>query len=91
MRFDAQLALDATQSVLSAYTMALFRFESNAPERCPKCNSYRMSTIYEPVADSDQEYFTLCQACGWNDIPSSPTTEAPTPKPRKTVRRKAAK
>lgn len=91
MRFDAQLALDATQSVLSAYAMALFRFESNAPERCPKCNSYRMSTIYEPVADSDQEYFTLCQACGWNDIPSSAAAEAATTKPRKTGGRKAAK
>lgn len=84
MRLDAQLALDATQSVLSAYAMALFRFESNAPERCPKCSSYRMSTIYEPVADSDQEYFTLCQSCGWNNIPSSPTAKASKPKQRKT-------
>jgi uncharacterized protein with PIN domain len=91
MRFDAQLALDATQSVLSAYAMALFRFESNAPERCPKCNSYRMSTIYEPAVDSDQEYFTLCQACGWNDIPNPPAAEASKTRPRKTGGRKVAK
>lgn len=87
VRFDAQLALDATQSVLSAFAMALFRFESNAPERCPKCNSYRISTIYEPIVDSDQEYFSLCQACGWNDIPSPPvqdTSPKKSGKPRST-------
>lgn len=72
VRFDAQLALDATQSVLSAFAMALFKFESNAPEKCPKCSSYKISTIYEPVVDSEQEYFSLCQACGWNNIPDSP-------------------
>lgn len=71
VRFDGQLALDATQSVLAAYSMALFKYESNAPEKCPKCSSYRISTIYEPVADADQEYFSLCQSCGWNDVPTS--------------------
>lgn len=68
-RFDGQLAIDATQSVLAAFAMALFRYESNAPEKCPKCNSYRISTIYEHVSNSDQEYFSLCQSCGWSDIP----------------------
>lgn len=83
VRFDAQLALDATQGVLAAFAMALYRAESNAPDRCPKCRSYRISTIYEPVADSDQEYFSLCQACGWNDIPNPPR-----PEPAKTVTRR---
>jgi hypothetical protein len=71
VRFDGQLAIDATQSVLAAFAMALFRSESNAPEKCPKCSSYRISTIYEPVSDSDKEYFSLCQSCGWNDIPKT--------------------
>ena len=90
VRFDAQLALDATQSVLSAFAMALFRFESNAPERCPKCSSYKISTIYEPVADSDQEYFSLCQACGWNEIPNSPEVGASKRKAPKTSKRQAS-
>lgn len=87
VRFDAQLALDATQGVLAAFAMALYKAESNAPDRCPKCRSYRISTIYEPIVDSDQEYFSLCQACGWNDIPntprSKPTRAALHRKPRK--------
>lgn len=91
VRFDAQLALDATQSVLSAFAMALFRHESDAPERCPKCNSYRISTIYEPLVDSDQEYFSLCQACGWNDIPADPHVEAAPLKPARKSRASAAK
>ena len=56
----------------SAFAMALFKFESNAPEQCPKCHSYKISTVYEPVVDSEQEYFSLCQACGWNNIPDPP-------------------
>lgn len=72
IRYDAQLALDATQSVLAAYSTALFRYEGNAPDKCPRCNSFRLDSIYEPVADSDQEYFTLCESCGWNDIPEPP-------------------
>ena len=79
VRYDARMALDATQGVLAGFATALFRFEGNAPDKCPRCTSYRLDTIYEPVADSDQEYFTLCQSCGWNDIPEPP---------RKTRRRK---
>jgi hypothetical protein len=72
VRYDARMALDATQGVLAGFATALFRFEGNAPDKCPRCTSYRLDTIYEPVADSDQEYFTLCQSCGWNDIPEPP-------------------
>lgn len=89
VRFDGQLALDATQSVLAAYAMALFKFEANAPEKCPKCNSYRISTTYEPVADSDQEYFSLCQSCGWNDIPESASKSVLRKKPPKRSTKKA--
>lgn len=69
VRFDGQLALDATQSVLAAYAMALFKFEANAPDKCPKCSSYQISTIHEPESGLDQYYFSLCQSCGWNDAP----------------------
>lgn len=69
VRFDGQLALDATQSVLAAYAMALFKFEASAPDKCPKCSSYRISTTYEPDFSPDQDYFSLCQSCGWNDAP----------------------
>lgn len=83
IRYDAQMALDATQAVLAGFSTAIFRYEGNAPDRCPRCTSYRLDTIYEPVADSDQEYFTLCQSCGWNNIPETK------PKAR-AARRKAA-
>jgi hypothetical protein len=70
-QFDGRIALDATDSVLAAFSMALVRYEKGLPDRCPKCSSYRMASIYRPELQPDQEYFSLCESCGWTDLPAN--------------------
>ena len=65
---DGQLAVDATQNVLSAFGAAVIRHERGAPERCPRCSSYRLTIDYR--SDLDTEVM-LCEACGWTDNSTS--------------------
>lgn len=66
VRFDGQMAVDATQNTLSAFSTAIIRHESGAPDRCPQCGSYRLKSLYEPGLDIDPPYVALCEGCGWN-------------------------
>lgn len=59
---DGQLAVDATQHVLAAFGAAVIRHERGAPERCPRCSSYRLTSDYRSNLDT---YVTLCESCGW--------------------------
>jgi hypothetical protein len=59
---DGHLAVDATQNVLSAFGAAVLRHESGAPERCPRCSSYRLTIHYRSDLDAE---VTLCESCGW--------------------------
>lgn len=76
VRFDGRMTLDATQSILAAFGIALLRYERDAPEQCPKCASYRMDTVYRPELDPEREYFALCESCGWNDLPKATVRSA---------------
>jgi hypothetical protein len=67
-RFDAEMALDATQSTLAAFSMAVIRHERGTPDRCPQCTSYRLSSIHAPELDIDPPYVTQCEVCGWNNV-----------------------
>lgn len=69
VRFDGRIAVDATENILSAFGMALLRYERGLPERCPKCASYRIEYIYRPELKSEKEYVSLCESCGWTDLP----------------------
>lgn len=62
VRLDGQLAIDATQGVLAAFSSVLIKYERSLPDRCPNCDSYRISSIYESKANS---YITICEKCGW--------------------------
>ena len=61
---DGQLAVDATQNILAAFGAAVIRHERGAPERCPRCSSYRLTMDYR--SDLDAEVL-LCETCGWTD------------------------
>lgn len=63
---DAQLVVDATQNVLAAFGAAVLRYESGAPERCPECSSYRLTTDYRSDLDAE---VPLCETCGWTMLP----------------------
>jgi hypothetical protein len=79
-RSDGQFAVDATLHVVASFSNALVRKERGAPERCPQCSSYRLTSDYRPELNREPPYVTLCEACGWED--------SPPPKRRKTAPRR---
>ncbi len=53
VRLDGEIAVEATHSVLVAYGIALLRFESGIPIKCPQCTSYKIVTRYMPEFSED--------------------------------------
>lgn len=66
-RLDGEIAVEATQGVLSAFSSALLRFERGTPSRCPWCSSYKLDTRYVPELSESMPYATLCVVCGWSN------------------------
>jgi hypothetical protein len=64
VRFDGWMAVDAVQTLLSTFGIALVRHEKGTPDRCPKCSSYRVVADFRAELDT---YVSLCEACGWTD------------------------
>lgn len=54
---EAQIAVDAAATCISALGRALFLWRHGAPARCPSCGSYRLSRVYRP------EPVIVCRAC----------------------------
>jgi hypothetical protein len=77
VRFDAELALDATEGTLAAFSMAVIRHERGTPDRCPQCTSYRLRSVHVPQLDLDPPYLTQCEACGWNNAPEKEPESSP--------------
>lgn len=65
-RPDAGFVLDATHHVTAAFGVAVIRFESGAPERCPECGSYAMIVGFNP--DLPRPYVSACGMCGWQSV-----------------------
>jgi len=74
---DAELSLDATESVLVAFGTAALRFEKAVPARCPRCRSYQISQRYVGDISATQEYASLCESCGWNNARPDGINESP--------------
>jgi hypothetical protein len=64
IRPDAEIVLDATQSVIGTFGTAVMRHESGAPERCPECGSYSLDVGFEPEL-MPRPYILECENCGW--------------------------
>jgi hypothetical protein len=64
---EARLALDATSNLLGMTSLVVIRAESEAPQTCPACSSYRIVAVYDPDLGRDPPYVTLCESCGWNN------------------------
>jgi hypothetical protein len=68
-RLDGELAVEATGHLITVYALALVRYERGEPVRCPACSSYRLTSDYRPELGRGGAYVTLCEACGWEDVP----------------------
>jgi hypothetical protein len=63
-RADAELSWDATAHVVANYTRAALRLKSEAPERCGRCQSYRIAVDWRPEIGDGGVYVARCEACG---------------------------
>jgi hypothetical protein len=71
IRFDGQIAVDGTAHVVKSFAMAIVRYEEGSPDRCPACNSYRLTVHFRPEGDHyDDPNVILCEACGWEHRPA---------------------
>lgn len=64
---DAELVLDATAHFLSALGRLIHRRDHGEPERCPRCESYRLDEDVEMVDGPERGMLdsTICGSCGW--------------------------
>jgi hypothetical protein len=60
--YDGKVALHGTYEVLYSFGAAWIRNGRKTLDRCPRCGSLRVGTIYKPDADTDD---VLCESCGW--------------------------
>jgi len=64
---EAHLALDATSNLLGMVSLVVMHAESEAPQTCPACGSYRIVAVYEPDIGRNPPYVNLCESCNWNN------------------------
>jgi hypothetical protein len=63
---DADIVIEATGQVIGTFAKLIRRREYGEPERCPRCESYRVREKVE--SDDDQMGFwesEMCASCGW--------------------------
>jgi hypothetical protein len=63
---DADIVIEATGQVIGTFAKLIRRREYGEPERCPRCESYRLRENIE--VDDDQMGFwesEVCASCGW--------------------------
>ncbi len=67
---DADIVLESTGHLIGIFGKLIHRLEVGDPERCPRCESYRLDNDIQQ--DEGREGFwesTVCGACGWNSEP----------------------
>lgn len=62
-RHDAQLALSATEYIVDQLVMLTLRSLANAPEKCEKCGSFKITVTWRPDIGDEGEYVTQCDVC----------------------------
>ena len=68
--FDADIVLDATAHLLGSFGKLIRRHEDGEPDRCPRCESYKLGEDLEHDDSGEGFYeFTVCGACGWRSEP----------------------
>lgn len=65
--WDAEVVLDATSHLIGLFGLLLHSREQAKPERCPRCDSYRVTNAFERVGEPEfgLTETPVCGACGW--------------------------
>ncbi|MDG4828274.1 hypothetical protein O7627_03010 [Solwaraspora sp. WMMD1047] len=63
--WDAELVLDATSHTIGIFGMAFHRHHKGQPDRCPRCDSYRVDFDNDILDDNPDVQWTqrICAAC----------------------------
>lgn len=65
-RFHGDLAVEIVGHVLSLFEQTIWHAEMDVPDRCPECESYRVSPDWRIDAENEQIISAqVCAACGW--------------------------
>lgn len=64
---DADIVIEATGQVLQVMSKLMRQREVGPPDRCPKCESYRIEEDIEQVMEPEPGFYasTVCESCGW--------------------------
>ena len=68
-RSDAELALSSTSHVIANYALAVLKKRIDAPERCGRCNSYKITVDWRPDLGPAGIYVSRCESCGAEKLP----------------------
>jgi hypothetical protein len=83
-RGDAELAVDATEHVIAVFASAILKRAAAAPERCPRCKSYKITVDWRPELGSSGLYVPRCESCGAENLPPNASNRARKPSRSKT-------
>jgi hypothetical protein len=70
-RNDAELSLSATSHVINNYASSVLKRKIAAPERCGRCNSYRITIDWRPELGPSGLYVPRCATCGAEKLPTA--------------------
>ena len=76
-RVDAELALSTTSHVVRSYALLIVRRKADAPDRCGRCQSYKVTVDWRPELGAAGEYVVRCETCGAVKLPARPRRHAP--------------
>jgi hypothetical protein len=62
-RVDSEVAIDATQNVLSAFGHVVIKQDAGVPSRCPNCGSYQLSACFASELSPMPPYVVACEKC----------------------------
>jgi len=68
---DADIVLESTSHLITVFGKLIHRLEVGEPERCPRCESYRLDVDVRHD-ESRKGFFesTVCASCGWESEPA---------------------
>ena len=68
-RSDAELSLSSTSHVINNYALAVLKKRIDAPARCGRCNSYKITVDWRPDIGPAGSYIPHCESCGAEKLP----------------------
>jgi len=86
-RDDARITHSAASHVVENYALAVLKKKSEAPERCARCKSYRITIDWHPELGRGGLYVARCEACGAENVPPEPN-RSKSSRPNRQVRPK---